>query len=105
MRLTTLEQNAIAAAAREVLPPGARVSLFGSRVDDHLRGGDIDLLVEPGVDLDAGQLVSLRTRLAARLYRLVGERRIDIVLACPGAADEPLIVTEARRQAMEIVRT
>ena len=105
MRLTSQEQRDIAEAARAVLPAGSRVCLFGSRVDDNLRGGDIDLLVEPGAALDAQQQVLLRTRLAARLYRLIGERRIDIVLATPGAADSRLIVAEARRQAVELVRT
>lgn len=105
MRLTTDEKNAIATAAMEVLPPGMRVSLFGSRVDDSRRGGDIDLLVEPGAPLDAAEQVRLRSRLAARLYRLIGERRIDIVLADAGLVDERLIVSEARRQAIELVRT
>ena len=105
MRLTSNEQRGIAEAARAVLPAGSRVSLFGSRVDDASRGGDIDLLVEPSDALDAEQQVRLRTRLAARLYRLIGERRIDIVLATSGAADDRLIVAEARRQAVELVRT
>jgi uncharacterized protein len=105
MRLTADEQSSIATAAREVLPPGACVSLFGSRADDSRRGGDIDLLVESGAELDASQQVSLRTRLAARLYRLMGERRIDIVLAAQGSADNRLIVAEARRHAVELVRT
>lgn len=105
MRLTADERNAIATAARDVLPAGAKVSLFGSRVDDARRGGDIDLLVEPSAALDPAEQVRLSTRLAARLYRLIGERRIDIVLAAPGLADDRLIVAEARRQAVELVRT
>ena len=105
MRLTSQKHRGIAAAARAELPAGSRVSLFESRVDDCLRGGDIDLLVEPGAVLDAQQQVLLRTRVAARLHRLIGERRIDIVLATPGEADNRLIVAEARRQAAELVHT
>ena len=105
MRLTAGEKIAIATAAREILPAGARVSLFGSRVDDARRGGDIDLLIEPRAALDPAEQVRLRSRLAARLYRLIGERRIDIVLAAPGLSDDRLIVAEARRQAVELVRT
>lgn len=105
MRLTADERDAVVAASRAVLPAGVRVSLFGSRVDDDRRGGDIDLLVEPSTVLGAAEFVSLRTRLAARLYRLMGERRIDIVLADPGEVGDRLIVSEARRQAVELVRT
>jgi uncharacterized protein len=105
MRLTPDEKDAITAAAREVLPMGVRVSLFGSRVDDSRRGGDIDLLIEPSAKLGPAEQIGLCNRLTARLYRLMGERRIDIVLADPGQADDRLIVREARSQAVELVRT
>lgn len=105
MRLTEEERHDIAQAALAVLPGGARVSLFGSRVDDAKRGGDIDLLVEIPGAASADEVVRLRTLLAAQLYRRMGERRIDIVLTNPDAADDRLIVGEARRQAIELVRT
>ena len=88
-----------------MLPAGSRVMLFGSRIDDHLRGGDIDLLVEPPEPVSAQQAVALSTKLAARLYRLMGERRIDIVVASADVPDDRLIVVEARRHALELVRT
>lgn len=46
MRLTPDEVRAIKAATREAFGANAVVRLFGSRVDDGLRGGDIDLHVE-----------------------------------------------------------
>ena len=105
MRLTKSEVLAIEAAAKAVLPRGARVLLFGSRTDDARRGGDIDLLVEPPTPVDASLAADLSTRLAARLYRLIGERRIDIVVAAASEADDRLIVREARRHAIELART
>jgi predicted nucleotidyltransferase len=44
MRLSAADQDAIRSAVR-AQDPGARIILFGSRVDDRARGGDIDLLV------------------------------------------------------------
>ena len=105
MRLTDAEKINIGQAAKAVLPPGSRVLLFGSRVDDSRRGGDIDLLVEPPMAVDAVQEVSLCNRLAAHLYRRIGERRIDIVMARPGAADDRLVIAEARRHGIELVHT
>ena len=106
MRLNDRERLAIVDAARSVLPPRTRLSLFGSRVDDSRRGGDLDLLVEPEAALEPMSQVRLRTRLAARLYRSLGERRIDIVIAESVTAGEPpLVVREARRQAVELVTT
>lgn len=60
MRLTQQEQAAIAETARGVLPAGSRVLLFGSRTDDLWRGGDIDLLIEPAVPVNAQQAVQTR---------------------------------------------
>lgn len=105
MRLAPADLTAITAAAQTVLPAGSRVMLFGSRTDDSRRGGDIDLLVEPPAPLDAGAQVQLRTRLAARLYRLLGERRIDILVAAASEPNDKLVLAEARRQAIELVTT
>lgn len=46
MRLTPDEIRAIKESARDAFGESAVVRLFGSRVDDSLRGGDIDLHVE-----------------------------------------------------------
>jgi predicted nucleotidyltransferase len=105
MRLNEDERRHIAAAASTVLPPGSRVSLFGSRTDDAQRGGDVDLLVELPVIPSAEELHRLRSLLTVQLYRRMGERRIDIVMTDLGTADDRLIVSEARRQALELVQT
>jgi predicted nucleotidyltransferase len=44
MRLTQQERKVICDSIHRV-DPDARILLFGSRVDDQARGGDIDLLV------------------------------------------------------------
>lgn len=45
MRLTPLQIKCIKQVAADVLGDQARLMLFGSRVDDTRRGGDIDLYV------------------------------------------------------------
>ena len=45
MRLTPAQINAIKSTAQTVLGDGARVTLFGSRVDDSAKGGDVDLMI------------------------------------------------------------
>lgn len=46
MRLSPADRQAIVRATAKVAGADTRVLLFGSRTDDSLRGGDIDLLVE-----------------------------------------------------------
>ena len=46
MRLTPQQIDTIKTTVQQTLGEGAVVSLFGSRLDDQRRGGDVDLLVE-----------------------------------------------------------
>ncbi len=92
MRLTPLEQQIIRDAS--VRSFGVPPRLFGSRIDDARRGGDIDLYIE--ADLSVQEAFQRETRMAADLYRALGERKIDIVVNT-GRLDLP-IYTVAREQ-------
>ncbi len=46
MRLTQPQQTAVYQTIASIIGPDTRVWLFGSRCDDNVRGGDLDLLVE-----------------------------------------------------------
>lgn len=86
MRLTATEVAAIKTAAVEAFGPGAVVRLFGSRVDDSLRGGDIDLLVE--VD-DIDDELRQKSAFEDRFWRLTEPRKIDVLVAVRGKAPGP----------------
>lgn len=81
MRLREKDVSSIKAAAGETFGPDATVRLFGSRLDDTQRGGDIDLYVEAGELARDGRL---RASFAVELQRRLGERAIDIVYAATG---------------------
>jgi predicted nucleotidyltransferase len=57
------------------------VRLFGSRLDDRARGGDIDLLVE--CPRPVARPVWLAAQITARLQRRLGDRRIDVLVIDP----------------------
>ena len=46
MRLTPLQQAFIKQTLKEVCPQATQVLLFGSRVDDQAKGGDVDLMID-----------------------------------------------------------
>lgn len=50
MRLTDRQIKDIKEEVARILGPDAEVWLFGSRVDDNARGGDVDLMIEADVD-------------------------------------------------------
>ena len=74
MRLTPEQHAGIKEVVKEH-DPAARVFLFGSRVDDSARGGDIDLVIESRT-VDFSKKLSILVALKDRL----GDQKIDIVL-------------------------
>lgn len=83
MRLEPEQREAIVTTIRSYDPESA-VYLFGSRVDDGARGGDIDLLVISR-RITREQLIDVKLD----LYDRLGEQKID------------LLVTDAPRTAFE----
>ncbi len=47
MRLSNFEINTIKSSAIDIFGHDSKIRLFGSRVDDTLKGGDIDLYIQP----------------------------------------------------------
>jgi predicted nucleotidyltransferase len=87
VRLHPSEVDAIRTAVREVFGAAAAVRLFGSRVRDDLKGGDIDLLIE--VEPGQGSIAN-EQRLRDRIAPVVEDLRIDIVLRERGTPLRPI---------------
>lgn len=88
MRLTSRSRKAIHDIVYEMFGPGATVRLFGSRVDDTARGGDLDLLVE--VDQILENRAASASRMAALLQQALGDQQIDIVLVDGNTTPQPI---------------
>lgn len=87
MRLTPVETEAIRRAVREVFGNGARVRVFGSRVRDDLKGGDLDLFVE----VDAGDAsIANEQRLRDVIAPVLDDLRTDIILHERGRSLTPI---------------
>jgi len=88
MRLPEPSRKLIRDVVQEIFGPDATVSLFGSRLDDSVRGGDIDLLVElqqPVVDREHKILL-----LIARLQLRLGDQPIDVLVLDPTTEHRPI---------------
>jgi len=81
MRLSTEQAQTIRQLAQEVAGGDTRVRLFGSRLDDNARGGDVDLMLE--VDNPVPNPALMAARFAARVSRLFQGRRVDVLIAAP----------------------
>jgi predicted nucleotidyltransferase len=77
---------------------GVEPCLFGSRLDDARRGGDVDLVIR--TDLSPEEAVRRQLDFLADLWSRLGERKIDIVFD-DGKSQAP-IVERARREAVPV---
>lgn len=81
MRLTPWEVEAIRRCAKRHFGERCVVRLFGSRVNDAARGGDIDLHIEADSPERAGLARELQFK--QELKELIGDERVDVVVRPP----------------------
>jgi predicted nucleotidyltransferase len=88
MRLTQSQVQIIKQVVTMQAGEGAQVTLFGSRVDDDKKGGDVDLLVTLSDEVD--HPAELSAKISARLMRLFQGRKVDILLSAPNLKTLPI---------------
>ncbi len=99
MRLTKQQVNTIKELVLMHFNANAKVVLFGSRIDDTARGGDIDLYIE--TESSPEQVLKAKMALYAGLQKTLGEQRIDIVVHRVGSPLQP-VHEEARRTGVQL---
>jgi predicted nucleotidyltransferase len=86
MRLTDHQQAVILEILRERLGDDIEAFVFGSRLDDHAQGGDLDLLVESPGELTlmqkAGAVAALEKKLSLP---------VDLLTCVKGSRPKPFI--------------
>jgi len=89
MRISQAQAEMIRKLVKDKLGEASEVWLFGSRVDDTQRGGDIDLYVE------APQVCDLSTKLSlmSEIQRSVGLRKVDLIIRTDSNPERPIDAT------------
>lgn len=77
MRLKKEHIEEIKKRSIELFGEGTRVYLFGSRIDDSKKGGDIDIYIETH---SKGNMIERKIKLLTLLHKELGEQKIDIVI-------------------------
>jgi predicted nucleotidyltransferase len=84
MRLTPQQVSTIIDTTQAVAGADSGVWLFGSRLDDSRRGGDIDLMVESDPPVSLRQRARIKIALEAKL-----NRPVDVMALTAGAPASP----------------
>ncbi len=75
--------------------------LFGSRVDDTKRGGDIDLCIQTH-ELDRKKQFERKMYFLVDLEKYLGEQKIDLVMTSFDGLDERPIVQHALKTGIQL---
>ena len=76
MRLTDYEVKMIKQVFLDIFEHG-NIYLFGSRVDDEKRGGDIDLYIQTNDE----NILTKKIKLLSKIKQIIGDQKIDIVIS------------------------
>ena len=88
MRLTPTQIHIIKTTAQALLGDDVKVILFGSRVHDHLKGGDIDLMLE--IPHSIADPAVMAARMASRVSLAMQGRKVDVLLKAPNLLEQPI---------------
>jgi predicted nucleotidyltransferase len=99
MRLTDEQCRVVREEAARIFGRNVTVRLFGSRIDDNVRGGDIDLLVESNERIPDRQRKTLQ--LVAKLQIRLGDQPIDVLALDPETVPQP-VHEQARRTGVRL---
>jgi len=74
MRISSAEIDNLLGSVKQI-DPNASVYLFGSRTDNHKKGGDIDIAI-------LSELVSLKEKIEIKynFYQAFGEQKLDLLI-------------------------
>ena len=82
MRLTNTQVDGIIDAITPFIKgTEVELKLYGSRVDDALKGGDIDLLLITEIEEQALNLIKEKHYLLAKIKNNIGDQKIDLKIA------------------------
>ena len=89
MRLNSEIKNKMIKYANQYFGADIKLYLFGSRVYDNKKGGDIDLYLESLKEIDINQQIKFLND----MYKNVTERKIDLIINTPSRKDKPIFHT------------
>ena len=88
MRLKESYRSMIVEQVKALAGDQTQVKLFGSRVDDNSKGGDVDLLIV--VPQVVSNPITLAAKISVQIMKKMNGRKIDVLLDAPNLETLPI---------------
>lgn len=102
MRLSAKQKDAIKEIFFVHFLPKDHIWLFGSRVDDFKKGGDIDLYIETNYE-DPAIVVEKKIGFLSNLKAKIGDQKIDVIINLLKKNKHLRIYDEAKNTGIKIL--
>ncbi len=81
MRITLFQRAVLVKYAKLIFGNNSHVFLFGSRIDDNKKGGDIDVLIKTEQKNEIiNNLFEKKIEYLISVKKIIGDRKIDLLL-------------------------
>ncbi|MGC8734855.1 MAG: nucleotidyltransferase domain-containing protein [bacterium] len=98
MRINEEVIELIRELANKYFGQDSKVYIFGSRIDDSKKGGDVDIYIETFVE----NIVNNKILFLIDLEKEIGEQKIDLIVYNPNLMEEELIHEIAKKEGIRI---
>jgi predicted nucleotidyltransferase len=88
MRLNDQQIQVIRQTTLSVAGRSARIRVFGSRLNDAAKGGDLDLMLELSEPVENAALMA--AKISALVSRAMQGRKVDVLLSAPNLMRLPI---------------
>lgn len=88
MRLTQAQIQNIRKLVQQIIGNQVSIRVFGSRLDDTVHGGDLDLMLELPEPIDNPALIA--AKISAKISRAMHGRKVDVLLIAPNLMRLPI---------------
>jgi len=102
VRLSDFYVETIKQTFKEHFGKNDHLWIFGSRVEMHRKGGDIDLYVETNESV-IEKVSAMKSKFIIELWKKLGEQKIDVVINCLSSDFELPIYKVAREKGVLLV--
>lgn len=83
MRINQQERHVLIKVLSQYLKSNAQLRLFGSRVDDNAKGGDIDLMLIVADQKIRADIAFNKAEILSEIKLEIGDQKIDLLLCTP----------------------
>lgn len=102
MRITEQEKAIFISALSSYITPPCQLRLFGSRIDDQAKGGDIDLFLILDNEEHRKKIAFYKADILVQIKDTLGDQKIDLIITTLNSINQSAFLKSAYAESLEL---